>query len=400
MPGFDDFDFDGLLEWEEKSERDYFHIEIKADSVTEEGTFEGYLSVFGVVDSYSDIVDKGAFKKTIKENKGNFPLLWMHSSREPIGVFKAHEDEKGLKIKGVLDLEVQRAREVHSMMKSKEIDGEKVAPIVNAFSIGFTTIKSEFEEVGKNVFRHLKEVRLWEGSAITRNFQATPGALLTSVKSIVPFQNLPLADEGRAWSESAAKKRIAKWAGATNGLDTEEIREKYGKAFALCDKEKADTFEGYKLLVADVVEGKLTAIPRGIYAAAAAVQGGRGGTGIADADLARAKSHLGRYYAKLDRTSPWDKSVGDSLEGALAFAIGETVVARTMGTHVSEKILDAAIEELSALRDELGEAPTEPEVDDLHSKGNAEGESGAGEGDLGKSVREVLDDMKATVEAV
>ena len=45
----------------------------------EPGTFTGYASVFDVVDSYGDAVQKGAFKKTLREKK-KFPLLWSHDS--------------------------------------------------------------------------------------------------------------------------------------------------------------------------------------------------------------------------------------------------------------------------------------------------------------------------------
>ena len=61
------------------------------------------------------------------------------------------------------------------------------------------------------------------------------------------------------------------------------------------------------LLVADVIDDRLTAVPRGVMAAAAIMQGSRGEVDIAHNDIDRGKSHLGRYYAKMDDTSPWER---------------------------------------------------------------------------------------------
>ena len=57
---------------------------------------------------------------------------------------------------------------------------------------------------------------------------------------------------------------------------------------------------------ADVVGGKLQAVPRAVFAAAAVMQGSRGGIDVPDKDRDRIRSHLAKYYAKLDETPPWD----------------------------------------------------------------------------------------------
>jgi len=56
-----------------------------------------------------------------------------------------------------------------------------------------------------------------------------------------------------------------------------------------------------------VVEGKLTAIWRGIVGCAAAIQGARGGVDIPADDVADVKAHIARYYEKADRNPPWEK---------------------------------------------------------------------------------------------
>jgi phage head maturation protease len=53
------------------------HFEIKSDN-NNDGYITGYGSVFGNVDSYGDVVAKGAFKKTIADAKtgvGQWPAM-------------------------------------------------------------------------------------------------------------------------------------------------------------------------------------------------------------------------------------------------------------------------------------------------------------------------------------
>lgn len=148
------------MDMEEKT----FPFEIKA--VTEEGTFEGYAAVFGTADAFNEIIDSGAFTKTVKEGKP-YPMLWYHDPQQPLGIAMLSIDQKGLKVKGELNLEVQAAREKHALMKQKAIRG---------LSFGFKTVKDTWE----GARRVLKEVKLYEISPCT--FGAHPRALVTSVK--------------------------------------------------------------------------------------------------------------------------------------------------------------------------------------------------------------------------
>lgn len=136
----------------------------------DEGTFTGYASVWDVVDSYGDAVQKGAFHKTLKE-KRSFPLLWSHSVMEPIGTVTGSEDEHGLAVEGVLNLDVQRAREVRSLIKQGAING---------LSIGYQTKREEIDKT--NGTRKLKEIALWEISPCV--FPALDATEITDVKSV------------------------------------------------------------------------------------------------------------------------------------------------------------------------------------------------------------------------
>ena len=80
--------------------------------------------------------------------------------------------------------------------------------------------------------------------------------------SVTAFHDLPLADRDRKWDGGEAEKRVRKWAGAED-----EPNEKYRDAHVWYDSDNKDNFTAYKLLIADVVDGKLTAVPRGVMAA-------------------------------------------------------------------------------------------------------------------------------------
>lgn len=118
--------------------------------------------------------------------------------------------------------------------------------------------------------------------------------------AVTAFQDLPLADRDRAWDGDAAEKRVRAWAKAED-----EPNEKYRDAHVWYDADAKDNFTAYKLLIADVVDGRLRAVPRAVFAAAAVMQGSRGGVDLPDKDRDRVKSHLAKYYAKLDDTPPW-----------------------------------------------------------------------------------------------
>ena len=119
--------------------------------------------------------------------------------------------------------------------------------------------------------------------------------------AVTAFQDLPLADRDREWDGDAAEKRVRAWAGAEDGPN-----EKYRDAHVWYDADNKDNFTAYKLLVADVVGGDLKVVPRGVMAAGGIMQGARGGIDIPSDDVDRVKSHLAKYYKKMDDTAPWE----------------------------------------------------------------------------------------------
>lgn len=308
-----------------------FKFDVK--SIDEQGIFEGYAAVFGNEDLGGDIIEPGAFKKTLQENP-RMPILWQHNPREPIGVtLEAYEDMHGLRVRGQLNLETSRGREAYALLKQGALKG---------LSIGYDAIK----EVWEGARRRLKEIRLWEWSLVT--FPMNPLAQVTAVKAVVPFQDLPLVDEGRAWDADAAKARVAKWAG---GPDKENVDwGKYRKAFLWYNSDEPENFGSYKLPIADVIDGKLMAVPRAIFAAAAAIQGARGGVNIPDSDIPAIKRHLERYYRKMDREPPWAEKHSD-LDMLLYAVIGASseIKAGRVLSATNRSLVEQAIQALQAL---------------------------------------------------
>lgn len=120
--------------------------------------------------------------------------------------------------------------------------------------------------------------------------------------AVTSFQDLPLTDRDREWDGDAAEKRVRTWAGAEDGPN-----QKYRDAHIWYDADSKDNFTAYKLLVADVVDGRLKAVPRAVMAAGTIMQGARGGIDIPAKDVDRVKSHLAKYYSKMGDEAPWQR---------------------------------------------------------------------------------------------
>ena len=149
-------------------------FELKA--IDENGVFEGYGSGFGNEDWCRDIVEKGAFAKSLAAHKlkGTFPSMsWQHYAEKVVGVYEEmREDDYGLFLRGrLLKDDVALAREAYALMKAKAITG---------LSVG---IRVQIEEYDRNSdVRTIKEAELWEVSLVT--WPANDLARVENVKSI------------------------------------------------------------------------------------------------------------------------------------------------------------------------------------------------------------------------
>ena len=137
------------------------------------GTFEGYGSVFGNKDLGNDVIEAGAFSKSLKRRKPqNVKLLYQHKSDMPIGVFdEIKEDAHGLVVKGRLALKTQAGAEAYELLKMGALDG---------LSIGFRVNPKEVSYDKRGNKRIIKEVDLMEVSLVT--FPMNPQATVRSVK--------------------------------------------------------------------------------------------------------------------------------------------------------------------------------------------------------------------------
>lgn len=160
-----------------------FGLDVKA--VGDDGVIEGYASAFGVVDTYNEVVEPGAFSASLVESKRkgrSIKMLWQHDSAQPIGVWDdLAEDSKGLWVKGRILKDASRlAAEAYGLLKGGALD---------ELSIGYRTIQTEPHDDKQGVLRLLKldlrEVSLVTFGALGR------AARITDVKSILEGGELP-----------------------------------------------------------------------------------------------------------------------------------------------------------------------------------------------------------------
>jgi HK97 family phage prohead protease len=115
---------------------------------------KGYGSYFGNKDSDNDVIAKGAYQKTIKENGNRVKYLYQHNMMQPIGKMnELYEDDKGLVFVAEIP-KTQLGKDVIELMKSG---------VITENSVGILPIQKE----DRGDYRELKEVKLFEISAVT-----------------------------------------------------------------------------------------------------------------------------------------------------------------------------------------------------------------------------------------
>lgn len=185
-------------------------VSLSVKSLEDDGSFSGYASVFDVVDSYSDVVKKGAFVASIERLKSKnrkLPILWMHDSTKPIGTFtKLIEDEYGLYVEGKLLIDdVTQAKEAYALLKAEAISG---------MSIGYYLKKFEVDK--EEGVWNLTELDLFETSLVT--FPANDDARVLDVKSKLDEGELPSLKEFEKFLREAGFSKTQATAVANHGL--------------------------------------------------------------------------------------------------------------------------------------------------------------------------------------
>lgn len=148
-------------------------FEIKAVREDQNLYVEGYAAVFANVDSYNDLIQKGAFVNTINgTNRDRIAFCKDHDLRDVIGVIvDLREDEKGLWFRAKI---------------SKTRDGKDVEILLEdgalkEFSIGYITKAYDWNE--EEGIRTLTEIELWEISLVTRAANDQAKVIATEIKS-------------------------------------------------------------------------------------------------------------------------------------------------------------------------------------------------------------------------
>ncbi|BAQ17435.1 HK97 family phage prohead protease [Methyloceanibacter caenitepidi] len=146
-------------------------IEFKFASTASSGALDGYAAAFGNVDSYGDVIEPGAFTKSLAQiGRDPVPMFWSHNPSEVIGKWdQLSEDATGLRVQGKITLSNTAAREIFELVKDGAVRG---------LSIGYRTKSAERTKRGN---RLLTEIQLLEVSLVA--LPANSSAKLISVKS-------------------------------------------------------------------------------------------------------------------------------------------------------------------------------------------------------------------------
>lgn len=131
---------------------------------------EGYGAIFGNIDSYGDVINNGAFTKTLMERKDRIAFAYQHDIWNPIGkIQEIYEDDKGLFVKVMVS-----ASEGDIQTKIRE-------GILKEMSIGYREINSQPGTQDGVDVNYISEVKLFEISLVT--IAANPLAIITGMKS-------------------------------------------------------------------------------------------------------------------------------------------------------------------------------------------------------------------------
>lgn len=337
-----------------------FLLEIK--SLSEAGEFEGYAAVYNNEDRRGDVIQRGAFTRTLQTNGADVPILWQHNMDQPIGVGTLSDSSDGLLIKGQLNLDVTQAREAYSLLKQGAVKG---------LSIGYDAL--QWEWVGD--VRHLKEIRVWEVSAVT--FPANPLAQVISVKALDFHDDVPVVDA--EWDPTAAVSRVNLWAG--------DDAEKKASAYLVDDGGGT-----YRHLIADVVDGNLVIVKKALEAVAKEVMTAEYPENV--------KTLLVRYMDKAGIKAD-KKSV--NYERSLRKLIANTYVnisAIKTGTVFEGeqiKLVDTAIEALQGLKAAATTKPEDTKSGETQPDGQAAG--GLTDGDSEK-LHSLIESMRQGIKSL
>jgi HK97 family phage prohead protease len=386
-----------------------FPVELKAMD-EETGIVEAIVAVMGNIDLGNDVIHPGAFTKTINERGHKIKVLDNHNSSSVSSVIGrpleireiGREDLSEDLLAAYPDATGGLYTKTQYLIDTPEGVGafrRIAAGVVDEYSIGYDVIKADYDTVkraGKSTeVRNLREIALWEYSPVV--FAMNPATatvsakeklsrdvlaqiereigddidaswsinIMISRKMAVSPQDFPLAPRDMEWDGTGAEGRWRDWAGGGEDIANMDWQQ-YRRGFVWYDAENTEQIGSYKLGIADIVEGEPMIVPRGVFAASAAVMGARGGVDISQSDMDEVKSTLVEYYMRMAReydddsiVAPWDKSK-DTRDSKQDTSIAEKISEAMRMLH--EALMEAGL--LQASEDDAEEQPmTVEEVD-------------------------------------
>lgn len=343
-------------------------LEVKATKAADGSVTEisGYAAVFGNVDLVNDVIDQGAFAKTIAERvpKGLVKVFDTHSWTGEclIGtVVEAKEDAHGLFFRATVS-QAPSAQDIALKIAEGHLDKS---------SIGYDVLQESYEEReepdgARVMVRHLKELRLLEVTAcpLACNEETAISAKSLSVAS------LPIAPLETPWDPAAALERVKAWATKGKALNTARFR----RAFALVDAKAASKPEGYSIQLADIVGGQLQVVPAAVLAAAKSV------ASLPAEDQATVRDHVETHMEEIREATgrgylraPWEP--GGALENLVAKSLSAVVQDREEARQgVLELLKELPEEEKKSLAEGMTAGPaTKPPTESQPDDGGCNG---------------------------
>lgn len=291
---------------------------------------QAVVNVFGIVDDGNDMIHPGAFIKTLSESSGRVRILDSHSmwsTGDVIGIPRemreVGRDElppsvlaRWPEATGGLLVEMQfrdteRGRNAYDLISMGQLE----------YSIGIDVLQSDMSRVAPDekgllkttamddpkaltdsagnplIVRNIRQVRLWDVSPVVWGMNPATATVSVKARAALGAEGLPLADDTHQPTLHEARKRMIEHAALDVPL--------FAQAFLYCEPTGETDPTGYHLQFADVVDGKLYAIPWLIMKCASDLQEGKWPPGMTVVEAQRAAVTLGRYYDGMDTDPPW-----------------------------------------------------------------------------------------------
>lgn len=276
----------------------------------EDRTVTGITAVTGNIDSYYDIIHRGAFKKTIKENGSRVRHLWQHDYWQPPIAAVKELREVG---RDDLPVEIQKrfpeatggllvSRRYLETPRGDEILMGIASGAINEGSIGYNPVKFDYEELEDEdgnkgpLVRNLREVRLWDTSDV--NWGGNPATVAS--KSALPFQDTGTEEKSAGWKTPQLNDFTDE---AWEALSQAEQR-RIAAHFAWAKADPPERFEDLKLphhLPSMVGVGPV--VLNGVRAALSDFMSGDA-QGIQESDRRAVHRHLSQHAAQFEEDAP------------------------------------------------------------------------------------------------